>query len=90
MIVAVSRFRAEGARAEAIAERFRGRSRLVDRHEGFLGLEVLRSRSEFLLMTRWETRAALKSYLRSDDFRAVHRRGETEDAEFTTYEVLAR
>jgi heme oxygenase (mycobilin-producing) len=90
VIVAISRFRAEGDHADRIADRFRSRSRRVDLHQGFLGLEVLRSKSEFLLLTRWETRDALKSYLRSEDFRAVHAQGETEQAEFATYEVVAR
>ncbi|HTQ23443.1 MAG TPA: hypothetical protein VMI09_02030 [Candidatus Binataceae bacterium] len=39
MIVAVSRFKTGAAEAAEIEERFRARPRLVDLHEGFLGLE---------------------------------------------------
>ena len=58
-------------RAEQLVPRLQERSRLVDQHEGFLGLEVLRSfeRSpEFLLVTRWQDRDALRAYLQSPDF----------------------
>jgi heme-degrading monooxygenase HmoA len=43
MIVAISRFRPHTEQAEHLVARFQERSRLVDQHEGFLGLEVLRS-----------------------------------------------
>jgi len=91
VIVAVSRFRCEEQEAEGIAARFRERSRRVDGHDGFLGLEVLRAAGrtpEFLLLTRWESRDALKRYLRSDDFRAVHAEGEEQNADFNLYELV--
>ncbi|UJR80289.1 antibiotic biosynthesis monooxygenase family protein [Sandaracinus amylolyticus] len=92
MIVAISRFSCEATEADEIERRFRARSKLVDGHLGFLGLEVLRSigaRPEFALVTRWESRAALGAYLKSDDFRAVHAEGEEQDAVFTLYEQVA-
>ncbi|MCO5170531.1 MAG: antibiotic biosynthesis monooxygenase [Planctomycetes bacterium] len=92
MIVAVSRFSVPREQAEALAARFRGRGRRVDGHPGFLGLEVLRGQGptpEFLLVTRWADRAALKAYLRSEDFRLAHAEGEELGAEFATFEVVA-
>jgi heme oxygenase (mycobilin-producing) len=91
MIVAVSRFKAGAAEAARIEERFRTRPRLVDRHEGFLGLEVLRTVGRyptFMLVTRWADRAALRRYMRSPDFRAVHQANEEEGADFAICEVV--
>lgn len=92
MIVAVSRFRVPREEAAALGERFRSRPCLVDRHPGFLGLEVLCSAGpspEFMLVTRWSDRDALKAYLRSEDFRTTHQDGEEQQAEFSTFEVVA-
>lgn len=92
MIVAISRFKTTRDEAEVIAARFRTRSRLVDQHDGFLGLEVLKSPGgspEFLLITRWASRDALKAYLKSQDFRAVHKDGEEQEADFMMYEQVA-
>ena len=93
MVVAVSRFKVEPGQRAALAERFAARSRLVDSHEGFLGLEVLCSRSsapEFLLITRWASREHLSAYLKSQDFRQVHTSNEDEGADFHLYDVVAR
>lgn len=91
MIVAVSRFKVGAAEADDIAARFKTRPRLVDRHAGFLGLEVLRSSGReptFTLLTRWSSREALQHYMRSPDFRAVHQNSEEDTAEFTICEVV--
>ena len=90
MIVAVSRFKADGAVA-SLEARFRSRPRLVDRHEGFLGIEVLRTTGQdpmFMLVTRWTGRAALKKYMLSSDFRAAHHDKQEENADFAIYEVV--
>ncbi|MDC0714039.1 antibiotic biosynthesis monooxygenase [Stigmatella sp. ncwal1] len=93
MIVAISRFRPPEEQLEPLVARLQSRSRLVDRHEGFLGLEVLRSferQPEFLLITRWRDREALKAYLQSEDFQAAKASGGVqEDATFTMYELVA-
>ncbi len=93
MIVAISSFTISNNDADAIAARFGSRSRKVDRHRGFLGLEVLRRKSgsitTFMLITRWISREALRSYLRSDDFRIVHADSREQQAEFAVYEVVA-
>lgn len=91
MIVAVSRFKVGTAEADRIETRFRSRPRLVDRHRGFLGFEVLRSigrEPTFTLFTRWTDREALQRYMRSTDFRAVHQNNEEDGAEFSICEVV--
>ncbi|KFE67706.1 antibiotic biosynthesis monooxygenase family protein [Hyalangium minutum] len=91
MIVAISRFRPPPDQAEGLVSRFRERSRLVDAHAGFLGLEVLRSyerQPEFLLVTRWRDREALRAYLQSPDFQVARAASVAEDATFTMYEVV--
>lgn len=93
MILAISNFSVSNNEAQSIAARFQARSRKVDRHRGFLGLEVLCKKSgsttTFMLMTRWISREALRSYLKSEDFRAVHADSREQEAEFAVYEVVA-
>ena len=91
-VVAISRFTVAQTAAEHIAARFERRPRLVDEHEGFLGCEVLKTGGDpvtFVLITRWESRAKLKAYLKSDDFRLVHRGTAEAGADFKVYEVVA-
>ena len=79
---------AEVARNEA---RFQSRPRLVDTHDGFLGLEVLRTSGReptFMLITRLTDRDALKRYMRSPDFRAIHQGNEEDGADFAICEVV--
>ncbi|HEV3110150.1 MAG TPA: antibiotic biosynthesis monooxygenase [Candidatus Binataceae bacterium] len=93
MIIAISNFTVTNEEAELIAARFSRRSRKVDRHRGFLGLDVLSKTTvqgtTFMLMTRWTNRAALRAYLTSDDFRVVHAESSEQQAEFAVYEVVA-
>jgi heme-degrading monooxygenase HmoA len=44
----------------------------------------------FVLITRWESRAKLKAYLQSEDFKSVHAAGEEADADFKVYELVAQ
>jgi heme-degrading monooxygenase HmoA len=93
MVVAVSRFKVQPGEKDALAARFADRSRLVDAHEGFLGLEVLCSRGaapEFLLITRWASREHLSAYLKSQDFRRVHAGNEEDGADFHLYDLVAQ
>ena len=93
MIVAISRFRPPSDQAEHLVARFQERSRLVDQHEGFLGLEILRSferQPEFLLVTRWKDREALRAYLQSPDFQVAKAASVAEDATFAMYEVVGQ
>jgi heme oxygenase (mycobilin-producing) len=92
-IVAISRFTVPQTAAHEIEARFVRRPRLVDQHQGFLGCEVLRTGSDpvtFVLITRWESRARLKAYLRSDDFSLVHAGTNETGADFKVYELVAR
>ncbi len=92
MVVAISNFTVANEQAQSIAARFCQRSGKVDQHGGFLGLEVL-SRATgrgttFMLMTRWTSREALRAYLKSADFRAVHQDSSEQAADFAVYEVV--
>ncbi|MGA2410619.1 MAG: antibiotic biosynthesis monooxygenase [Candidatus Binataceae bacterium] len=90
MVVAVSRFNVSASEADAIETRFKNRPRLADRHDGFLGLEILKTGGpevSFMLIARWESRDKLKAYLRSQDFAEVHQ-GDDEGADFCLYEVV--
>jgi heme-degrading monooxygenase HmoA len=93
MIVAISRFRPPPEQAEQLVARFQERSRLVDQHEGFLGLEVLRSferEPEFLLITRWRDRDTLRAYLQSPDFQVAKAASVAEDSTFAMYELVSQ
>ncbi|HUA34460.1 MAG TPA: antibiotic biosynthesis monooxygenase [Candidatus Binataceae bacterium] len=90
--MAISRFSVPRTAAGDIEARFVRRPRLVDKHQGFLGCEVLKTGSDpvtFVLITRWESRAKLKAYLQSADFRSVHA-GADEGADFRIYDLVAR
>jgi heme oxygenase (mycobilin-producing) len=92
-VVAISRFTVSRTAAREIEARFVSRPRLVDQHQGFLGCEVLKSGADpvtFLLITRWASRAKLKAYLKSADFRSVHASAEEADADFKLYELVAQ
>jgi heme oxygenase (mycobilin-producing) len=91
MILAVSRFTVSQRQARELEARFIVRPRLVDAHDGFRGLEVLKSGAErvtFMLITRWDSREQLKAYLQSEDFIRVHKGSAEEAAEFRIYELV--
>ncbi len=92
-VVAISRFSVSPTAAPDIEARFATRPRLVDRHEGFMGCEVLKTGNDpvtFVLITRWESRAKLKAYLQSDDFRSVHAGSDEGGADFKVYDLVAQ
>ncbi|MCP3101925.1 antibiotic biosynthesis monooxygenase [Myxococcus sp. K15C18031901] len=92
MIVAISRFRAAPEEAQRLVARFQERARRVDAHDGFLGLEVLRSfeaTPELLLVTRWRDREAMRAYFQSEDFRRAKEASANQaGATFAFYEVV--
>lgn len=56
---------------------FRQRLRRVDKHDGFLGLELLQDLQKpgrFVLITRWGSQEQFHRYLRSSDFKLAHER----------------
>lgn len=63
--------------AQALEGAFATRSRMVDRHAGFLGLELLRDvtrAGKYVLITRWNSQDDFRRYMKSGDFRAAHAR----------------
>jgi heme oxygenase (mycobilin-producing) len=92
-VIAISRFTVSQIAARHIEDRFVRRPRLVDKHHGFLGCEVLKTGIDpvtFVLITRWSSRAQLKAYLQSGDFRLVHAASEEAGADFKVYDLVAQ
>ena len=77
MYVSMSRLRVEQDRSDELVAAFRRRAALVERHDGFIDLQVWRSDrdpSEVLMVSRWRDRNAFKEYMKSADHRASHDR----------------
>jgi heme-degrading monooxygenase HmoA len=77
MFVSLSEIAMEEAGGSVLEAAFRARSRLVDGHDGFLGLELLRDvgqRGRYVLVTRWRSREDFRRYMKSGDYRAAHAR----------------
>ncbi len=57
-----------------IIERFRNRAGLVDKMDGFLGIELLVNEEEFeiLVLTRWRDMDSLNQWLNSLEFKKAH------------------
>jgi heme-degrading monooxygenase HmoA len=75
MIVAISKITVTNGNDDALAEQYIRRSGLVDDMPGFVSMEVLRNADnpcEFLVYTRWETRAAFDAYYKAQAFRVAH------------------
>jgi heme-degrading monooxygenase HmoA len=61
----------------ALEHAFRDRARLVDRHVGYRGLELLRSIREdgrYVLLTRWRSQDDFRAYMKSGDHQRAHER----------------
>jgi heme-degrading monooxygenase HmoA len=77
MYVSMSRLRVDAGRADELVAAFRDRARLVDGFEGFVDLQVWRSDrdpEEFVMVSRWRSRAHFTEYMRSDAHRVSHGR----------------
>jgi len=77
MYVSMSRLRVEPGRSDELVQAFRGRAGLVERHDGFVDLQVWRSDrdpSEVIMVSRWRDRAAFTAYMRSEDHKLSHGR----------------
>lgn len=102
MYVSLSRLRVPEDRAGELVEAFCNRARLVERHSGFVDLEVWQSdrdRGELVMVSRWRDRECFKAYMKSLDHRRSHRRidPDLKDAirlealeHMHTYEVVAQ
>ena len=74
MFVAVSSLRAAPTHAAALEARFASRQKLVDRHDGFRRLQLLKGRGtgEYLLVLEWEDFDSFRAYVKSRDFEHAH------------------
>jgi heme oxygenase (mycobilin-producing) len=77
MYVSISRLRIAPERAPELIDAFLGRSRNVERHDGFVDLQVMQSdrdAGEVLMVSRWRDRDCFKAYMKSADHHASHAR----------------
>jgi heme-degrading monooxygenase HmoA len=77
MYVSMSRLRLPEAHVPELLRAFNDRVGLVDSAEGFIDLEVWhsdRDAEEVIMVSRWATRAAFTSYMRSSAHQASHDR----------------
>ena len=77
MFVSQSEIEVGADGAGALERAFEARAKLVDRHDGFLGLELLREvgrDGRYILITRWRSQEHFRRYLKSADFRTSHAR----------------
>lgn len=75
--VAISEIAVDAEGAASLEAAFRDRIRLVDDWPGFLGLEVLRHRRRpgtYLMVSRWTSKDAFQSYMRSAEHDRSHAR----------------
>jgi heme-degrading monooxygenase HmoA len=73
----MSRLAIPAERAPELVAAFRDRSRLADRADGFVDLQVWQSdrdRGEILMVSRWRDRESFKAYMKSDEHRLSHDR----------------
>ena len=59
---------------ERIARSFRERIGSVYGRPGFLGFELLKGEHEYISLTRWESREALREWAASEEHAAAHAR----------------
>jgi diguanylate cyclase (GGDEF)-like protein len=89
MVTVISRFRVRNGFEDQVRAAFLARPRLVENETGFCGLEVLTDASDgsvFLLITRWTSEAAFRSWHSSTAHHASHElipQGLKLDASFT-------
>lgn len=84
MIVVSNRIPVAPGQEEAFERRFRGRAGLVERHPGFIRLEILRPTTielhgaamggshYYVVLTTWESAEAFRAWTESEDFREAH------------------
>jgi heme-degrading monooxygenase HmoA len=84
MIVVANRIQVAAGHEAAFEKRFEGRAGLVEKHPGFIRLEILRPKavpmhgqmlggsSYYVVLTYWETEQAFLDWTESDDFRQAH------------------
>lgn len=93
MYIVMNVVEAKEGRVEDFERAFRGRERLVQQAEGFVGFELLRRDRdrEYVVLTRWEDEETFKSWVGSDLFKRSHRHADGQFAhgnEIRRYDVL--
>jgi heme-degrading monooxygenase HmoA len=101
MYVSLSRLRISEERAPELIAAFRDRAQLVERHTGFIDLQVWQSdrdKGQLVMVSRWRDRDCFTAYMKSSDHRESHQRidPELKDAiklesleHMHTYDVIA-
>jgi heme-degrading monooxygenase HmoA len=77
MYVSLSRLRIPPDEAPELVMAFRSRLHGVERHDGFVDLQVWQSdrdAGEILMVSRWRDRDCFKAYMKSEDHRESHER----------------
>jgi heme oxygenase (mycobilin-producing) len=77
MYVSISRLQVARERVPELLDAFRSRSRDVERHDGFIDLQVMQSDrdpGEVSMVTRWRDRECFAAYMKSEDHRRSHAR----------------
>lgn len=74
MFLAVSSLEVPEDRQDDLEEAFRNRSKLVDGHDGFRRLQLVKQQGAdtYLLLMFWETQEAFKAYVQHPDFEHAH------------------
>lgn len=84
MIVVSNRIPVAPGQEQAFEARFRGRVGLVEKHAGFIRLEILRPKTVelhgaamggsnyYVVLTYWEDEHAFRAWTESEDFRRAH------------------
>lgn len=84
MIVVSNRIQVAAGYEKEFENRFEGRARLVEKHAGFIRLEILRPKKiqlhgsdqggsqYYVVLTYWQTAEDFAKWTASDDFREAH------------------
>lgn len=92
MFLAISSLEVPPDRHDELEKQFRQRSKLVDEHEGFRRLELVKQKggNEYLLLLHWDSQEDFKAYVKHPDFDHAH--GDLDEAitpgPLQQYEVL--
>ena len=76
MFVALSRFTIRNDMAETVRQAFSSRPHLVDKAQGFLGMQVMspvENPAEIWLVTRWQDEQSYRTWHSSHDYHASHK-----------------
>ena len=76
MIVVMNRITVTEGREQEFEETFKNRDRAVDEAPGFIEMKVLRPLEgrTYVVMTRWQTRAAFQEWTESQAFISAHKK----------------